>query len=73
MLFAWSLSNTPSATAVESFNARSETAIPDENFVATKRVAKSNKVGFDFYSEGDYWWQNPEREILNWKEKIANN
>ena len=27
MLFAWSLSNTPSATAVESFNARSETAL----------------------------------------------
>jgi hypothetical protein len=32
------------------------------------------KAGYDYQRIwSQYWWQNPEREILNWKEKIANN
>ncbi len=53
MLYEAALMVGQNSTTVSN-NARSETAIPDENFVATKRVAKSNKVGFDFYSEGEF-------------------
>ncbi len=42
------------SSSIVSNNARSETTVPDENFVATKRVAKVNKAGFDFYSEGAF-------------------
>lgn len=51
MLYEAALMIGQSSTIVSN-NARSETTTPDEHFVATKRVAKVNKPGFDFYSEG---------------------
>ena len=53
MLYEAALMIGQNSTTVSN-NARSEATTPDENFVATKRVAKVNKAGFDFYSEGEF-------------------
>jgi hypothetical protein len=53
MLYEAALMVGQNSTTVSN-NARSESATPDENFVSTKRVAKANKAGFDFYSEGEF-------------------
>lgn len=53
MLYEAALMIGQNSTTVSN-NARSEATTPDENFVATKRVAKVNKQGFDFYSEGEF-------------------
>ena len=53
MLYEAALMIGQNSTTVSN-NARSEVTTPDENFVATKRVAKVNKQGFDFYSEGEF-------------------
>ena len=53
MLYEAALMIGQNSTTVSN-NARSEAATPDENFVATKRVSKVSKQGFDFYSEGEF-------------------